>query len=109
MEFESTLRFAGAAEDRIEAYRREAREKAMAEMAEFAARLPLPRAQMRPTVTLGYPPKVILDCAQQGNAQLVVIGKHAAGIVERFLIGSVALQVLEMAKCDVLVVPEKVT
>lgn len=106
VEFESTLRLAGTEEDRIQVYRREAREKAMSGMEGFLARLALPRGQMRPTLAFGYPPRVILDSAAQGDAQLIVIGKHAAGIVEHLVIGSVALQVLEMAGCDVLVVPE---
>ena len=109
VEFESSLRLGGTEEDKIHAYRREAREKAMAELARFAGRLALPRVQMWSSATLGSPPKVILDSAEQDNAQLIVIGKHCAGVVERLLIGSVALHVLEMAKCDVLVVPEKVS
>ena len=106
-EFESSLRLGGVTEDRIYEYRREAREKAMAQMAAFTGRLPLPHAQVWSTTTLSYPPKLILDSAEQTEAELVVLGKHAAGALEKFFIGSVALQVLEMAKCDVLVVPEK--
>ena len=51
---------------------------------------------------------LIVDGAAQARAQLIVIGKHAAGVIERFLIGSVALRVLERAQCDVLIVPEKI-
>jgi nucleotide-binding universal stress UspA family protein len=51
---------------------------------------------------------VILDCAAQAGAQFIAIGKHAAGVVERLLVGSVALKVLEMAPCDVLIVPERI-
>jgi nucleotide-binding universal stress UspA family protein len=109
VEFEATLRRGGTTEDRIQAYRREAHEKATAEMAALAGRLALPRGRVWSTATLGYPPKVLVDAVEHGNAQLVVLGKHAAGIVERLMVGSVALQVLEMAKCDVLVVPEPVS
>ena len=105
VEFESTLRLAGAVEDKIHAYRREAREKAMLAMERFSRRLPLPRERIWPTVVHGYPPKVILDRARETQAELIVIGKHAAGVIEHALIGSVALQVLEMAQCDVLIVP----
>lgn len=108
VEFESSLRLGGVREDRIHAYRREAREKALAQMAALPERLALPRERVWSTVTLGYPPKVIVDAVEQENAQLVVLGKHAAGVVERLMVGSVALQVLEMARCDVLVVPEPV-
>jgi len=105
VEFESTLRLAGAVEDKIHAYRRAAREQAMLAMEGFSRRLPLPRERIWPTVVHGYPPKVILDRARETQAELIVIGKHAAGVLEHALIGSVALQVLEMAECDVLIVP----
>jgi nucleotide-binding universal stress UspA family protein len=108
VEFESALRLGGAAEDKVQMYRREAREKAMDAMNKFAGPLALPRERLWPTVVHGYAPKVIVDGAAQAGAQLIVIGKHAAGVVERFFIGSVALRALEMAQCDVLIVPEKI-
>jgi nucleotide-binding universal stress UspA family protein len=106
VEFESTLRLAGAEEDKIHAHRREAREKAMLAMDKFSRRLALPRERIWPTVARGYPPKVIVDRAKETGAELIVIGKHRAGVIEHALVGSVALQVLEMAPCDVLVTPE---
>lgn len=106
VEFESTLRLVGAEEDRVQAHRREAREQAVDAMEQFASRLALPHERVWRTVTRGYPPRVIVDCEREMGAQLVVLGKHAAGIVEQLMIGSVALQVLERAQCDVLVVPE---
>jgi nucleotide-binding universal stress UspA family protein len=106
VEFESALRLGGAEEDKVHAYRRAARAKAMDAMNQFASRLALPRERIWPTVVHGYPARVILERAAQADAQLIVIGKHAAGAVERLLIGSVALRVLEMAPCDVLIVPE---
>lgn len=106
VEFESTLRLAGVGQDKVDAYRREARDKAMADLAAFAGRLGVPRERVWPTVTHGYPPRVICEHAARVGAELIVIGKHAAGLVERTLVGSVALQVLENAACDVLVVPE---
>jgi nucleotide-binding universal stress UspA family protein len=54
----------------------------------------------------GIPPRVILDSASKTDAELIVLGKHAAGIVEKLVVGSVALRVLEQAGCDVLVVSE---
>lgn len=106
VEFESTLRLAGATEDRVEAHRRQARERAMHAMEQFLSAFPLPLERTWPSVTRGYPPRVIVDCQAQVGAELIVIGKHAAGTVERLLLGSVALRVLETAQCDVLVVPE---
>lgn len=106
VEFESAMHRGGVDQDRIEAYRQRAREQATAAMNEFAGSLGLPSRRVWPWVMHGYPPKVILDRAIQMGAQLVVIGKHAAGLIEQALLGSVALQVLRDAECDVLVAPE---
>jgi nucleotide-binding universal stress UspA family protein len=106
VEFESSLRLAGVASDHVERYRHEARENAMAALEAFAGRLGVSRGRVWPVATHGYPARVICDHAARTGAELIVIGKHCAGLVERTLIGSVALQVLENAPCDVLVVPE---
>ncbi len=106
VEFESALRLAGVEEDQMHAYRREARDRAMLAMEGLSRELGLPRERVWPTVTHGYPAKVIVDRARDTGAELVVIGKHAAGAIEHAFLGSVALQVLEMAPCDVLVMPE---
>jgi nucleotide-binding universal stress UspA family protein len=108
VDLEPTLRRIGLAEDKLEAYRLEAHEKATAAVAQLAGDLGLPSTRLRSTIVRGYPPRVILERAAQGRAQLIVMGKRAAGIVERSLVGSVALKVLEMAECDVLVVPEAI-
>lgn len=106
VEFESAMHRGGVDQDKIEAYRDRAREQAMAAMNDFSDSLGHPPQRIWPWVMRGYPPKVILDRAKQMGAQLIVIGKHAAGIVEQVLLGSVALEVLRDAECDVLVVPE---
>ncbi|HEX7054453.1 MAG TPA: universal stress protein [Burkholderiales bacterium] len=106
VDFESTLRLAGVDEAKVEDYRREARGRAMAALEAFAARLAVPRERLWPAAIHGYPPRVICEQAARVGAELIVIGKHRAGLLERALIGSVALQVLENAPCDVLVVPE---
>lgn len=108
VDFESSLRLASVAEDKVLEYRRQARDKAMADLDGFAARLGKARGRLWPLAEYGYPARVICDHAARVDAELIVIGKHCAGLVERALIGSVALQVLENAPCDVLVVPEGV-
>jgi nucleotide-binding universal stress UspA family protein len=104
--FESALRRAGVEEHKLQSYRLRAEEEAIGAMRELAQRLPVTPERVSMYALHGYPAKVISDRATQIGAQLVVIGKHAAGVVERTLIGSVSLQVLERAPCDVLVVPE---
>ncbi len=107
VEFESTLRLVGTEEDKVQAYRQQARERAMNAMEQLVGRLGLPPELVWRVVEHGYPPRVILEQAEKIGAQLVVVGKHAAGMLERLLIGSVALQVLQQAQCDVLVVPAR--
>jgi nucleotide-binding universal stress UspA family protein len=50
----------------------------------------------------GDPKTVILDHAAEGmNADLIVLGAHGTGAIERFLLGSVSRAVLRFAPCSV--------
>jgi nucleotide-binding universal stress UspA family protein len=104
--YESMLRRSGTDEGTIERYRDEANAAALASIASFSAALAIAPERLSTIVLRGYPPKVLLDRAEAARADLVVLGKSRTGAVERFLVGSVALQVLELAPCDVLIVPE---
>jgi nucleotide-binding universal stress UspA family protein len=104
VEFESTLRFTGVPDDEVYAYRQRAREQAAAAMERLISELALPEERVSRLVAHGYPPKVVLNSAESLDAQLVVVGKQRQGL-EELLLGSVAVQVLEKARCDVLVVP----
>jgi nucleotide-binding universal stress UspA family protein len=53
----------------------------------------------------GDPAARIVECAAALPADLLVIGTHGQGPVERFLLGSVAEKVLRKAACPVLTVP----
>lgn len=57
----------------------------------------------------GDPAKVIVDHAVVIPADLVVMGTHGRGGLERFIVGSVAEKVLRKAPCPVLTVPPQVT
>jgi nucleotide-binding universal stress UspA family protein len=52
----------------------------------------------------GTPKQTILDEAEALKADLIVLGSHGRGKVERFLLGSVSLAVVTHAKCSVEVV-----
>ena len=56
-------------------------------------------------VLTGYPREEILYAATEQQADLVILGTHGRGGLVRMMIGSVAIQVLERAFCNVLVVP----
>lgn len=53
----------------------------------------------------GYAPAVLLDEAMRSDADLLVIGKHGATALDERLLGSVTLNLLHHAPCDVLLVP----
>jgi nucleotide-binding universal stress UspA family protein len=55
----------------------------------------------------GSPAPRILEYARSLPADLIVLGTHGLGGVERFLLGSVAERVLRKAPCPVLTVPPK--
>ncbi len=55
----------------------------------------------------GVPSDVIVDMAEKGNHDLIVLGSRGLGAVKRFLLGSVSDDVSYKAKCSVLIVPAK--
>ncbi len=52
----------------------------------------------------GSPKSVILKEAETFRADLIVVGSHGHGVVERFLLGSVSQSVAMHAKCSVEIV-----
>jgi nucleotide-binding universal stress UspA family protein len=61
-------------------------------------------AAVKVAIEVGVPADVILEQAAAMPADLVVVGTHARGGVERLLVGSVAGQVARKAHCSVLTV-----
>lgn len=55
---------------------------------------------------LGQPGDVVCDIAKEIGADLVVIGSHGYGAVER-LLGTTASKIVHRAPCSVLVIREK--
>lgn len=53
----------------------------------------------------GHPATVLITYAQWVRADLIVVGQHGHGAVDRFLFGSVAQEVVRSAPCTVLVNP----
>jgi nucleotide-binding universal stress UspA family protein len=54
---------------------------------------------------IGSPAGQIAEYARTADIDLIVIGTHARGLVNRILLGSVSKTVLESAHCPVLMVP----
>jgi len=63
-----------------------------------------PMLTITTAVIEGAPKSVILEEAEIFGADLIVVGSHGSGIVERFLLGSVSHAVSLHAKCSVLIV-----
>ncbi|CAG1064490.1 Putative universal stress protein [uncultured bacterium] len=56
-------------------------------------------------VLTGVPHQQLLSFAKKNKSDLVVIGSHGKGRIDRFLLGSNTERVLRKAGCPVLVVP----
>jgi nucleotide-binding universal stress UspA family protein len=53
----------------------------------------------------GEPATALLDFAHREHCDLIALGGHAQGLMDRILLGSVRTQVLRGARCSVLLVP----
>ena len=63
-----------------------------------------PALTITTVVIEGSPKSVILKEAETFGADLIVVGSHGSGAVERFLLGSVSHAVSLHAKCSVEIV-----
>jgi nucleotide-binding universal stress UspA family protein len=55
----------------------------------------------------GNPSDRIVETAERGNYDLIVLGSRGLGTIDRFLLGSVSDGVSNKAKCSVLIVPKQ--
>lgn len=75
------------------------------EMSRFVAENAPRDAALSCRVVTGYPREEILFAASEQQADLLILGTHGRSGLERMMIGSVAMQVLERAACNIVVVP----
>jgi len=57
------------------------------------------------TEEIGEPAAALADVCRDREADLLVVGRRGAGVLERLVIGSVADRVAHYAPCPVLIVP----
>jgi nucleotide-binding universal stress UspA family protein len=60
---------------------------------------------VRAQVAAGEPFERILDVGRENRIDLVVVGSHAGGVVDRRFLGSTTLHLLRRGECPVIVVP----
>lgn len=97
---------AGASPEDMERYREQTREAARRQLDAFTADADYQAAGgVGGLARQGAAATVLLDEAMRADAELLVIGKHGMSALEERLIGSVTLNVLHHAPCDVLLVP----
>ena len=67
-------------------------------------RLPSIGSGLTSRIVAGKPERVIVEEAEKWGADLIIVGSHGAGFLERSFIGSVSDTVVHHAPCSVLVV-----
>lgn len=101
--FEGRMLLAGVDTKSIEHYRAQARQFAHRQLHDAAAAAGLRPGQWQPCLVMQNPSLAIVEQEQEADCDLIVIGKHGAGMVEDFLLGSVTKHVLAESAGDVLV------
>ncbi|HET7565879.1 MAG TPA: universal stress protein [Gemmatimonadaceae bacterium] len=69
------------------------------------AALGIDATRVKRVVLTGDPGRALVDFAAISNADLMISGTHGYGFLNRFILGSVATQLVRGAPCSVLVVP----
>lgn len=81
-------------------------EAAGARLAKLASKARASKVGVTPSLGIGHPASVILAEARMAGASLIVVGTHGKSAARRFLLGSVAESVVQLADRPVLVVPD---
>jgi nucleotide-binding universal stress UspA family protein len=64
------------------------------------------KVAIQTSVVEGNPKREIIDAAKSFGADLIVVGSHGYGFIDRLLLGSVSNYVIHNSPCSVLVVRE---
>ncbi|MBP7640523.1 MAG: universal stress protein [Thauera sp.] len=101
--FEGKLIQAGIDTAEIEHYRQLTSQQHRARLVDLAREVGLDDADWLPRVLVGAPRHNILEQEQEGDCDLIVVGKHGESTLEDLILGCVTKQVLTEAQADVLV------
>lgn len=86
-------------------YLRQSMDQAREELSELVSRHAVDAAMLTTDVVNGPPSGEIVRYAAEHAIDLIVLGAHGHGFLDRLLIGSVAERVVRHAPCAVLLVP----
>ena len=89
----------------ITAFLRQSVDAAREQLAALVARHPLDPARLTTAILEGAAAREIARYAEEHGIDLIVLGAHGHGFLDRLLIGSVAERVVRHAPCAVLLVP----
>lgn len=89
--------------EKVSASLHEEGERVLAEIRTIAAE---EDAFIRTRLEEGSPFTSIIDAADEGNFDLIVMGRHGRKVVERAMMGSVTARVIGNSQRDVMVIPE---
>lgn len=104
--YEERMRLAGASPDEIERYRTNELASAQQDIDAYLAHSDDEAAGgITGMVRYGYPAAVLLDELHRAACDLLVLGRHGQSVIDEHLLGSVTLNLLHHAPCDVLLVP----
>jgi nucleotide-binding universal stress UspA family protein len=78
---------------------------ARTQLEQLAAHVPADQETRTIAVVSGAPASEIMRYARDQNADVIVLGSHGHGFMERLMLGSVAERVVRHAACPVLLVP----
>lgn len=81
-----------------------ARENAGQALEKIIAESAPKRQQLHPIIVEGRISSSILDCAERGGCDLIVMGTHGLNALRQFFIGSQANRVIRRASCPVITI-----
>lgn len=90
--------------ENLEAVLENAKKEGEARLRELAKVLQADHRKVRAEILRGDPSTALINAAEREGADLIVIGSHGEGNLDRFLLGSVSERVVRYAQSSVLVV-----
>jgi nucleotide-binding universal stress UspA family protein len=92
-------------EPRVQSVEKEAENK----LSTLLAATGLPTERVRHRVVSGEPFLAIRDAGRENESELMVVGLHAGGVVDRQFLGSTTLRLMRHTDCVLLLVPAPVS